>query len=269
MFYQQPSIEIFGLVLEAPITALTDLWVTAVCYYAFVKLRKCSTHNRIRSFLLIYFLSMGTATLFGGLFGHAFLHYFDLGLNAQTTPEIILRYISLDYIERFSALYMRLPGWLTSMVSVAFIERACIEQARPFISKRTARIFSIINIIELLTFMTISFSTLNFLFVELHTAYGFAIVVFSFSIFLYRKTRNSGNLFFIKAVIWSAPAAIFFMSGIGIGPWFNHVDISHFFMTISAWMFYRGAEASINSKAYKRQLNLEVLAVPKASRINE
>ncbi len=219
MFYKQPSIEFFGVIFETPMTAFTDVLVTVVCWYAYYQLRKINGDPVIKRYLLIYFASMGFATLVGGIMGHALIHYFNL--------------------------YFKIPGWFTSMLSIAFIERACIVKARPFISNTTATIFSVLNIVELLTFMVLSFSTLNFLFVEFHTAYGFAVVVFSFSIFLYRRTRNRGNKLFIFAVIASAPAAIFFMSGIGIGPWFNHVDISHVFMMISAWLFYQGSKYMI------------------------
>lgn len=245
MFYEQPSIELFGIVFDTPVTALTDVFVTVVCWYAYYKISKYKQRNRVKTFLLIYFASMGFATLSGGIIGHGFIHYFDLNIDISNVPGWILSIFSEDYIHKFSKYCMRLPGWLTSMVSIAFIERACIEQAKGLIKPSMSRFFSILNIVELCTFMIISFSTLDFIFVEIHTAYGLGIIVFSFNIFLYRKTKNRGSLKFIQAVIWSAPAAIFFMTGIGIGPWFNHIDVSHIFMMISAWVFYKGSKPII------------------------
>jgi len=164
---------------------------------------------------------MGFATAVGGLLGHAFLYYFSFA--------------------------WKLPGWFTSMVSIAVLERACILQARRFIRPGVARFFIWLNIIELLTFMFISFSTLNFIYVEVHTAYGLGVVVFSLSIYLYRQTGNPGNKLFIVAVVVSSFAGIFFIGKIGLGIWFNHYDISHCFMTISAWIFYLGSKKIITN----------------------
>ena len=96
----------------------------------------------------------------------------------------------------------------------------------------------------LLIFMYLSFSTLNFFFVELHSAYGLA-VVFGFRLFVYRKTNHRGCKHFLYAVGLSFIAGAFYMSKIGISPWFTHTDIAHVFMALSAWYFYLGSREII------------------------
>ncbi|HEY9113557.1 MAG TPA: hypothetical protein VIN10_02590, partial [Bacteroidales bacterium] len=86
-----------------------------------------------------------------------------------------------------------------------------------------------------------TFTTLNFFFVEAHAAYGLLIVVFSFSLVVYLKTKSKGSRFFLMAVAFSAVGALIFMNKLGISIWFNHFDISHIFLAFSAWFFYKGS----------------------------
>lgn len=215
MLYEQPSVYFFSIRIDEPIIALTDLLVSFVCFYAYFKLSAKPNLNKVHGNLRIYFFSMGLATALGGIIGHAFLYMFSF--------------------------YWKLPAWITSMISIAFIERASIEYARPLISKRTATVFKWVNSIELLTFITITLSTLNFYYVELHSAYGLLVVVTSLNIFVYRKRKNQGSRLFLIAVAFSAISALFYMNEWGLYKWFTHSDISHIFMSISAFFFYRGA----------------------------
>jgi hypothetical protein len=186
MVEDQPSVYIYGIRLDEPVTTATDLLISFVCFYAFYQLRRISEKKPLHRYLRFYFMSMGIATAIGGLIGHGFLHYFSFA--------------------------WKLPGWLTSMLSIALIERASIEQARNVISHRFAHSLSVLNIIELLTFMTLTFTTLNFFFVEVHTAYGLFIVVGSLNFYNFLKTRDPGSRQFLIAVGISAIGALVFMN---------------------------------------------------------
>ncbi|MCK5701543.1 MAG: hypothetical protein KAI29_10330, partial [Cyclobacteriaceae bacterium] len=63
----QPSIDVFGIRLDEPVTTATDLIVSAVCLYAFYKLNSIPIKNKVHWNLKYYFLSMGLATLTGGV----------------------------------------------------------------------------------------------------------------------------------------------------------------------------------------------------------
>lgn len=222
----QPSIFIYGLRLDEPVTTITDLIFSAVCFYAYFRLTRLAERQVLHQYLRFYFLSIGIATFIGGIIGHGFLYMFSFA--------------------------WKLPGWLTSMLSVALIERASIEQARKLISPKLGRLLAWLNIIELLTFMTLTFSSLNFLFVEIHTTYGLLVVVASLNIFIYSRTRNRGSKLFLIAVGFSALGALVFMNKWSIHMWFNYLDLSHIFLTISALFFYKGSRIIILNTRQKK-----------------
>ena len=230
MVDKQPSLFFFGIRLDEPVTTATDLIISFVCFYAFYHLSKISQKKPLHQYLRFYFMSMGIATAVGGLIGHGFLHYFSFA--------------------------WKLPGWLTSMLSIALIERASIEQARKLISRRFGRILAVLNIIELLTFMILTFTTLNFFFVEVHTTYGLLMVVGSLNIYIYVKTRDPGSRLFLTAVGFSALGALVFMNQWSIHRWFNYYDLSHVLLTVAAVYFYRGSRLIIRSTSAAKQQSL-------------
>jgi len=253
MYYEQPSIFPFGLRIDEPITTLTDLLVSFVCFYAFIKLNKIDVRNKVHLYLRYYFLSMGIATAIGGLVGHGFLYLFDTQWQSSEKIISFLGKIFGEELLKDIANPWKLPGWLTSMFSIALVERASIEYARPLINKKVGTFFAWLNVIELLTFVTITFSTLNFFFVEVHSAYGLLIVVTTFNIIVYKKTRKKGSKLFLIAIGFSSIGALFFMNKWGLGPWFNHFDISHIFMTFSAIFFYKGAKEVLSDPVLSNQ----------------
>ncbi|MEB2780698.1 hypothetical protein U3A58_09850 [Algoriphagus sp. C2-6-M1] len=211
----QPSIYIFGLRVDEPMTTLTDLLVSMVCFYAFYKLSKKKSSDRPQLYFKYYFLLMGIATGLGGLVGHAFL-----------------------YLLGFS---WKLPGWITSMLSVALIERSAIQHAKPYIIPVVGKSFLIINVIELVIIMTITMITLDFSWVEFHSGYGLLAIVAPFHLWVYYKTRDRGSAFVLLAVVLASTAALFYMSQVSFHTWFNYLDISHTIMAIAAIVFYLGA----------------------------
>ncbi|MDA3780273.1 MAG: hypothetical protein PF487_08690 [Bacteroidales bacterium] len=225
----QPAIEIFGIQILEPVTTLTDLIVSFICYYSFIKLNKMNKSNKVILYFKYYFLSMGIATTIGGLIGHGFLYLFSFA--------------------------WKLPGWITSMFSVALVERASIEHSKKLFKPIVGKVFKIVNIVELFTFITITLFTLNFHFVEIHSAYGLMFVVFSFHSYIYYKTKDKGSKIILIAVGITALSAIVYLSEFSIHKWFNYNDLSHILMSISAFTFYKGA---INLN-FEKQLSFEYI----------
>jgi hypothetical protein len=212
---RQPSIEIAGIRVDEPMTMLTDLLVSAVCLYAFVKLSKSGLPGRTQLYFRLYFLLMGIATFLGGVIGHGFLYM-----------------LSFPW---------KLPGWTVSMLAVAMIERASIEHAKQWIKPGVATFFMILNLVELATIMTITMTALNFKWVEFHSGYGLLGVVLPFHAYTWYRTRDWGSFTIIIAVLIASIAALVFMNKISLHTWFNYLDISHVFMAIGAYTFYIGA----------------------------
>lgn len=243
MLFPQPAIEILGIQVNEPVTTLTDLMVSAVCFYAFVKISKAKSTKKIKSYLRFYFLSMSIATFIGGIIGHGFLYMFD---SSWDLPEGLTSFVISIVGENnmnATANPWKLPGWLTSMFSIALVERAAIAYASRIIKPAIGRFFAWLNIIELTTFVILTFSTLNFFFVEIHSFYGLMIVVAGFSLYTFIKTRSKGSKLFLVAVGFSAISALFFMNQWSFHTWFNYLDISHTFMTVGAFFFYKGSMA--------------------------
>lgn len=216
MEYVQPSIELFGLQITEPVTVLTDLLISVVCWYGYYVLKKKKSPGAIRRLVMYHLLFMGLATAIGGIVGHGLMYYLHFAWKT--------------------------PGWLISMISIALIERATIFYARPLISPRLGVFFSWLNIIELITFIILSFSTLDFFYVEVHAGYGLVVVVASFSTVVYVKTRDLAARTMLVGVGFSVVAAVFYTYKWGIGPWFNHYDVCHVFMAISAFYIFLGGK---------------------------
>ncbi len=211
----QPSVEVWGIEIMEPVVTFTDMWIAAVCIFAYFKLRKLNKKGRVHQYIRLYFGIMAIATILGGLLGHAFQHV--VGLS------------------------WKLPGWLISMLAVMAIERASIMHALPILNKRFGKLLEVANVVELLTFAIITFSTLNFFFIQIHSAYGLGLVVLPIHFYVYWKSGNEGSRIFFLTVLFAILAAFFYTSEIGIHRWFNHLDLAHTVMAISMYFFYRGA----------------------------
>jgi len=209
------SITIWGLRIDEPIVTLTDLLVSVVCFVAAYKLHKSRKTERTFLYFKIYFFSMGLATLLGGIIGHAFLYAFSF--------------------------YWKLPGWITSMISIMFVERAVIEHTKIWLKPKIVKVLSIINVIEFLTFLTLTIVTLDFFFVEFHSGYGLMFVVLFLEGYLFIKTKNKAGKYLLAGVAFAAVAALFFMTKTSPHRWFDYLCVSHVLMAIAAWLFYLGA----------------------------
>lgn len=212
----QPSIFLGNLRIDEPITAGTDVLVALVSWYAWYGLRKLP-RDKISYFIRWFFFLMGTATFLGGILGHAFVYFFGF--------------------------WGKVPGWLISMFGIMLLERAFIFYTEPLMKPGWVRFFYYFNIGELLIFMSLAVLTQNFHFVEYHTAYGLLVVVFGFTIFNWRKGRHNRFLQYAFAGVGLAiGAAVVFTFRLSFSPWFNHSDISHVLMALTAWIFYRGTQ---------------------------
>jgi len=211
----QPSIEVFNVLIMEPVVTLTDLLVTGVCLFAYVKLKKLDRPGRSQMFFRMYFLIMAFATALGGITGHAF--QYTLGME------------------------WKLPGWLISMLAISALERGMIAFLAPIVSDKVRTSLEVANVVELLAFAVLSFITLEFLYVKIHTAYGLGLVVFPLCFYAFWKTGNEGARVICLSVLFTSLAAFFYLTEIAISKWFNHLDISHTIMAVGAYFFYRGA----------------------------
>lgn len=222
--YKNPSIYIGSLRVDEPVTMITDILVSVVCFYVYYLLRKEKLDSRLKVLYEYFFLFMGIATCVGGIVGHGFTYLLSI--------------------------YWKIPGWYLSMFAIAFAERASILYAGKLIRPAFAQFFVWLNIFELIIFLILSVLTMNFYFVVGHSAYGLLVVIASFQAYIYYRTRHRGSKMFLIAVFYSALAGLIYLNQWAISKWFNHIDIGHVFMALSCWYIYLGAKGNMEEPDY-------------------
>jgi len=217
---EEYSILIYGIKITEPLGTLTDLMVTGICLFAFFRLRREKRNDLAFKFFNYFFLTMAIATFFGGILGHAFIHAIHFA--------------------------WKLPGWLTSMLSISLLERASIKHAKKYLHPRIAKFYEIANIIELVVVMVITFSTMDFFWVEMHSGFGLLAVILPVQLWTFIKTRNKGSLLFLLGVGVALISAFFFMNKISYNEVVSYLAISHFFMAIGSYVFFLAARKVIS-----------------------
>lgn len=200
--------------VQEPVTVLTDLIVTGVCMYAYFKIKKYRNLRYIQ-FFRMFFITMALATLWGGVVGHGFIYYF----------------------ENFS---WKLPGWLISMISIFLLERAGIEYTGKFVNEKLLQTMKLVNVVELVIFLFLTFYFVDFRYVEIHSAFGLLVVNFPIYLILYRKTRAVSSRYMFMGIGVMGVSAFIFKKKISLHQWLNHIDISHLLMAVTVLLFYFG-----------------------------
>ena len=221
--YIQPSVEVFGIRIDEPVTTLTDLLFAAVCFYAFFRISRQETSVRTKVLFKYYFLTLGLGALFVGLLGHAFLY-------SLASP-------------------WKLVSWILILASVAIMAHALVELSRPIIKPAVSRLVAGVNLLTLAAALFITSWTLAFPAVTYYTIFGMVVIVGSLSYIIYQKTRNRGFVRLMLGVGVGLISAVVFSYQWGLSPWFNHNDISHVILIFSALILYKGATMILNTPA--------------------
>lgn len=213
--YLQPAIQIGNLRVEEPITTATDMLLAGICIYAFMKIRRKGTRDRLKWYLKYFFLVLGLSALLGGFLGHAFLYRLAPG--------------------------WKLVSWLLVIFSVGLMVHATIEMARPLIRNGIPRILGRMNLLILAVAVFFTIWGLAFPPVTYYTLFGMVAVVGSLSYYIYTRTKERGPAWFLLGVAIGAVSALIYGNEWGLSPWFNHADISHVILSASALVLYKGA----------------------------
>ncbi len=215
MILEKNIFYIGDLVIMEPIVSLTDIMVSVACFVALYHLKKLKLNGRMYFHFKLHFLTLGLATLFGGTVGHAFLYAFSDA--------------------------WKLTGWLISMISINFLERAFIAHTIQHVSEKTRFIIKSANNVELIAFMGTTIYTLKFDFVEIHTGFGLLLVIFPLQLFMFFKTKDKGAKYIFVIVALAIISAVIFINQIDIHQWFNHISISHVLMFVMVILLYQSA----------------------------
>lgn len=223
LIYLQPSVELWNLRIDEPVTTATDLLMAAICFYVYSRIRKNESTKKIKWYFKYYFLTLGLGTMFGGLLGHAFLY--------RLAPQ------------------WKLVSWIFILISVAMMAHALLELARPLVRPWITRTIGGSNLLLVILVLVYTIWTLAFSGVQLYCIFGMIVIVGSFSFYIFRKTGSRGSAMFLLAVgVGLIPAFIFSFKW-GLSPWFNHNDISHLVLSLSVVAFYKGAVLILDTKS--------------------
>lgn len=210
------SIELFGIRVDEPIVSLTDVLVSVLCFIFFYKLHKRANQPLIIVYFKYYFLVMGLATTFGGLVGHAFYYEFSKS--------------------------WKLLGWVISMVAIMLIERAAIEHTQIVLKQKYIKTLRVLNIVEFTVFLLLTFYTLDFFYVQLHSGYGLMFVVLTIELLLFVKIKNEASKYIMAGIGFAALSALTFSTQFTIHAWFNYLSLSHVWMAVASVFIYLGVK---------------------------
>ncbi|MEM1221069.1 MAG: hypothetical protein AAGH79_19255 [Bacteroidota bacterium] len=211
---RQPSIELWGVVVQEPTTTFSDVILALLCFYFYWLIGRRLPAIRAIRFQRYYFLFFGLGTLAGGILGHGFNYGF------------------LDS--------MKLPGWSLSMIAAQWLAYGVLEELREYWPKgRYVQVVWMHTIIGLGCLVFFLFSW-NFLIPKLHAAYTMIGIVGLGHYFLFRMHGNRRSILYVLGVLPLIAMAFVFAQKWSISVWFNQNDISHVLMGMASWAFFVG-----------------------------
>lgn len=208
------SFELWGLTLLEPMALILNWMMTVQVIYYFLKIKEDCDISFLKHWKR-FFLLFAVSTFFGGL-SHLLYHYFGM------TGKI--------------------PGWISAMIAISCIELS-VASLFSGQKKRNWQYFIIGRFIFTCLLLSIDF---QFYWIMIHTAFGLLGVLGANSAigFFQGKTYFRFYLVGILAMIFALP---FKALAIDLHLWFNRDDISHVFMIIANYSFYKGIKETLSN----------------------
>lgn len=226
------------LVLE-PVTALTDILVTAVSFYASARLWKASKARGgyLREYPL-FFLSMGIGTLAAALMTHAFSYLFVD--QARTAAA------SLPWPERFIWHLHDLPNWLFNIAAMTFFEIAVVKRSSEILHLQHEKALYLIIAVETAAIVALTFAFLTYDVAAGHIVFAMLILSLPLQIRILSKDRKNAESILILAATGTMLVVLTVMvTRFSISRWFNYNDISHCLIAVTMLLTYLSAERTM------------------------
>jgi uncharacterized membrane protein len=211
--FQNPSIELFGVRVDEPVTSGTDIIVGLIGIFAYLKTKgKNERHVRYYSY---FFLFMALSTFCAALIGHAFNY-------------------------RFGGVSAKVPGWILGIIGIGLSQFAALFHTRSLLGDSTFRILFILNALEILAVTILIFIIPTFVIVEIHSGFGLVIMVCILEGINYSKTKSILSRNMLIGVGFAVLAVATHIARLAPSVWFNHLDVSHVFMALGLYTMYKG-----------------------------
>ena len=203
------------LVLQEPVTALTDFIVTVLCFVFYFKLGKAEAGSRRNNLWRSFFLFVGLSTFLGGV-----AHLLRFYLEGPVHKTI---WLSMNVL---------------SAISVYFAELSAIEVV---INQNKKKLINLIALILLMSFTSLSLYTQNFNIAKINMGIGLVFILISHVIT--NRRGLEGSLFVVIGMSCSFIPVFIHSQQISLSKWFNFNDISHVFMMLSLYFIFLGVTA--------------------------
>lgn len=214
--WQNPSIELFGLRVDEPVTVITDVLVAAMGFIAYLNTASV-TNNRSFTLYRYFFLFTAISTFVAAFVGHAFAYY-----------------IGFEY---------RMIGWVFGIIGVAFAQFAALYHTKESIGQKIFSVVKIISIVEIPVIAVILATKRTFTVVEIQAAFGLVIVVTVLESIHYSKTKSVFSLNMMFGIGLTVAAVVCHVGKLAISKWFNHMDLGHILMFLSLYVMYKGLKS--------------------------
>lgn len=230
---EKTQIIIGGLTILEPMTALTDMLVSVVCFYAFAKLKQRSQTSGYMQLYPYFFLAMGISTLSGAVMTHAFSYIF------QNEPDILPDAVeNTQWFYLLEHNYQKLPSWIFNIISVTIFTFAMIYRSEKFFGKKIQAILYSFSILETIAMLSLMIYKMTFMFAEMHIGISLWIISMPVQIKIWQRHRKREALIIMLATFTTSLTGIVLAPKLSLGKWFNHFDISHVIIAISMYFFY-------------------------------
>lgn len=210
---QNPSIELFGVRVDEPITTGTDIIFALVGIVGFFKLMNKENQKHV-SIYNYFFLGTGVSALVAGVLGHAFLYKFGYEI--------------------------KIVGWVAGILGTSFAQFGALFHVRKNINANVFKTLLWLCYAEVIIAMIILTLSPSFFVVIFHNIFGLLLMVTILEWRNYIKTHSELSKMMVIGVGIAVIAIIFHTTKISISNWFNYMDISHVFMATSLYVMIKG-----------------------------
>jgi hypothetical protein len=224
----QPSVSIGSLVINEPVTMLSDFLISLICLISFFRIKAEHFSARNNLYVLAFFYFMFFSTFWGGLAGH--------GLQYYLSPA------------------WKIPSWLSGMLAVVSFQLIAAKQIKELKPGFLFQGLIFLNLLSFLTTIYLVFVLRVFVWVQFHAVLGILFVVLPIQVHLYRRTASLSSKKIMYGISFAILAALVHMLFLGFNKWFNHADISHVLLAISNWFFYVGLRSLLSVES-EREIN--------------
>lgn len=211
------QIMIGGVLIQDPMTLLTDLILAAQCLILAFWLWQKGNHQPVARWIVGFFVMLGIGSIEGGIVNHGWYYLFG-------------------------------PGWKLPMVlivgsSLPFLMVANAISIQPLLPAHTFRLLLFVIALEFVGFLiyltTLPIETIDFKSMVPHLAVGLLLFVTMIQVYALNKDPHPARNLMLWGIVALVPVGIVNILKISPDKWFNMYDLVHVLLMLPIYLFYR------------------------------